>query len=171
MFLLAIVDYGLIALFFVGTASLLLVVTRTAPAQEEAVTSQVPQQEKPALASYLLLGALLLLFIGLAVLEQRQNQPSRRGLLIVVAKPERTMSLQKGENKQASPIQRSESYCAAALVFFSLAIFFLSVVAFSFNPLSLLGGVAIGIGVFLMLCCIVCFILYNHYLKEEEEHL
>lgn len=73
---------------------------------------------------------------------------------------------QKSEN-----IQKSERYCIAALILLCLAIFFLSVVVFTLNPLTIFGIIAAAIGVLLMFGCIYCFARYNHYLNEEEKHV
>ena len=81
------------------------------------------------------------------------------------------MTTNKASTNEISNIQKADRYCAAALVFLSLAIFFLSTVVFTVNPLSILGILATCIGVILMVCCITCFALYNHYLKKEEETL
>ncbi len=81
------------------------------------------------------------------------------------------MTTNNASTNENSNIQKSDRYCTAALVFLSLAIFFLSAVVFTVNPLSILGILATCIGVILMVCCITCFALYNHYLKKEEESL
>lgn len=65
-------------------------------------------------------------------------------------------------------LQKSDKYCAAALVGLSLSIFFLSVVVFTVNPASIIGIISTCIGVLLMLGTILLFALYNHSLKEEE---
>ncbi len=79
------------------------------------------------------------------------------------------MKMNTSSTSKSSYIQKSERYCVAALVLLTLAIFFLSVMTFSLNPLSPLGMLSVWIGVILMIGCIVSFALYNHYLKKEEE--
>lgn len=63
----------------------------------------------------------------------------------------------------------SDKYCAAALVCLTLAIFFLSVLVFTFNPLTPAGILVTGIGVLLMIGCIFFFLRYRHALKQEEQ--
>ncbi|GCE22528.1 hypothetical protein [Dictyobacter kobayashii] len=70
---------------------------------------------------------------------------------------------------ESANMRLSDRYCIAAIIFFSLAIFFLSVVVFIFNPQTILGMLATGVGILLMLGCIFCFARYSHYLKKEEE--
>lgn len=68
----------------------------------------------------------------------------------------------------SSYMRKSEQYCAAALVLLTLAIVFLSIIVFTFSPLSVAGIIATCIGVILVFGCIVCFALYNYYLKKAE---
>jgi uncharacterized membrane protein len=62
----------------------------------------------------------------------------------------------------------SDRYCVAALICLSVTIFFLSIVVFTVNPLSILGILAICIGIILMLGCIFCFARYSYWLKQEQ---
>jgi L-asparagine transporter-like permease len=79
------------------------------------------------------------------------------------------MTTGNSSTPKSANIQKSERYCIAALIFLTLAIVFLSVVVFTLSPLSIWGILATCLGVILMICCIVCFALYSHYLKKEEE--
>jgi heme/copper-type cytochrome/quinol oxidase subunit 4 len=78
---------------------------------------------------------------------------------------------QKVPTSESTNLRRSERYLVAALVSFSLAIVVLSVVLFSLNPQSVAGIIAVCCGVILMIVCITCFVLYNHFLKKEEESI
>jgi uncharacterized membrane protein YqjE len=78
------------------------------------------------------------------------------------------MSTSSSASENAN-MQKANRYCSAALIFFSLAIFFLSVVLFTFNPTTTLGILTLSIGVLLMLGCIFCLTRYSHYLKKAEE--
>lgn len=66
-----------------------------------------------------------------------------------------------------SVLQKSDKYCAAALICLSLTIFMLSVVEFLVNPSSVAGVVVACTGVVLMSCTIFLFARYSQALKEE----
>jgi hypothetical protein len=66
-------------------------------------------------------------------------------------------------------IQKSNRYCAYALIFFSLALVTLSIGVFIDGPTSAFGILSACVGVIFMLCCIVCFVLYSYYLRKAEK--
>ena len=78
------------------------------------------------------------------------------------------MAINKLPTDKRYVVLKSDKYCAAALVCLSLAIFFLSVVVFTLNPYTIWGILSVCIGVLLVICTIILFALYSHYLKEEE---
>jgi hypothetical protein len=65
--------------------------------------------------------------------------------------------------------QQSDKDCALALLCLFLAIFFLSVVAFTFSPATPLGLAMVCVGVLCMFGCIFFFARYHHSLKLEEK--
>ncbi len=66
-------------------------------------------------------------------------------------------------------LQKSDKYCAAALIFLSMAIFMFSVPEFIISPASALGIVIASIGVLLMGGTIYSFVRYAHASKQEQE--
>lgn len=72
---------------------------------------------------------------------------------------------------ESENMRKSDRACVLALLFFCLSIFFLSVVLFTFNPLTWAGALIIGVGLLFLLCCIVSFVRYGHFLKKAEENL
>ncbi|HTK10428.1 MAG TPA: hypothetical protein VL485_24870 [Ktedonobacteraceae bacterium] len=66
-------------------------------------------------------------------------------------------------------VHQSDKYCAIALISLTMALFFLSVLVFTFAPTTLLGILSIGIGVLLMIVCIVSFAFYHRAIKQEEK--
>lgn len=66
--------------------------------------------------------------------------------------------------------QKSEQYCALAIICLSGALLVLAVGVFISGPVSIIGIISLCIGIALMVCCIVFFALYNHYLKQEESN-
>ena len=64
---------------------------------------------------------------------------------------------------------RSEKYCGAALWCFCGALFLLSIVAFTLNPTSLPGLLAIAFGILLMLATIILFMGYSRESKREVQ--
>lgn len=70
---------------------------------------------------------------------------------------------------QRSLPQQSDKDCALALLCLFLAIFFLSVVAFTFFPTTPLGLAVVCVGVLCMLGCIFFFARYDHSLKREQQ--
>lgn len=65
--------------------------------------------------------------------------------------------------------QRSDSNCAAALLCLILATFLLSVVVFTFAPMTAAGLVSTALGAFCMFGCICFFVRYRSCLKREEQ--
>ena len=66
-------------------------------------------------------------------------------------------------------LQRSDKYCAAALVCLSIAIFVFSVPEFIISPASILGIAIACIGVLIMGGTIYFFARYAYALKQEQE--
>ncbi|HEY4388463.1 MAG TPA: hypothetical protein VGN34_28770 [Ktedonobacteraceae bacterium] len=65
-------------------------------------------------------------------------------------------------------VHKSDKYCAIALISLTLALFFLSVLVFTFAPMTLLGILSTAIGILLMIVCIVSFAFYHHAIKQEK---
>ncbi len=80
------------------------------------------------------------------------------------------MAINKFPTDRRYVLLKSDKYCAAALVCLSLAIFFLSVVVFTVTPYTIWGILSVCIGILLVICTIILFALYSHYLREEERH-
>jgi hypothetical protein len=66
-------------------------------------------------------------------------------------------------------LQRSDKYCAAALVCLSIAIFMFSVLEFLISPASVFGIVIASLGVLLMCGTIYFFVRCALALKHEQE--
>lgn len=64
--------------------------------------------------------------------------------------------------------QQSDRNCAAALLCLILALFFLSVVVFTFMPTSPAGLVSTTLGTLSMVGCIVFFARYHASIKREK---
>jgi ABC-type transport system involved in multi-copper enzyme maturation permease subunit len=68
-------------------------------------------------------------------------------------------------------IQKSNHYCAYALVLYCLALIALTIGVFVPGPTSIPGLLALGIGVLLMFGCISCFALFSSYVKKAERSI
>lgn len=71
MTLLALMDYGLLIIFFLGVAGLLLVVVRSGAAEEKPAVARASVQREPG--SYLLLVALFSFLALLAFIVQKER--------------------------------------------------------------------------------------------------
>ncbi len=65
--------------------------------------------------------------------------------------------------KSEADIQKSDRYCALALICLVFALVSLGVGVFVGSPTGVIGIVFLCLGVLLMLGCIVCFALYSYY--------
>ena len=75
-----------------------------------------------------------------------------------------TSSQRKNENTQ-----KANTYCVAALLALSFALFVLSVGVFLWNPASSIGIISTCMGVASRLLCMLFFALYHHYLQQAEK--
>lgn len=80
-----------------------------------------------------------------------------------------SISTRPSSQQKDEDARKANTYCIAALISLSLALFVLSGGLFLVNPVSIIGYILTGLGVICMLLCILFFVLYSYHLRRAEK--